>query len=81
MKFEYVGCRKTVAEVCDVCCTKPEYFHKLEAANGAERGVCRACADEMVIESHQGLPAIAEAWSKGKGGKWISRWQIEEGYR
>ena len=79
-RFEYIGCRKTVAEDCDVCGVKPEYLHRLQS-NGGDRGVCRACADEMVIPAHGGLPAIAESWSKNGGGEWVSRWQIEEAYR
>jgi hypothetical protein len=71
MGFSYVGCQKAVGLLCDQCAGRPRYFHTLRFKNGAERGVCRTCAGEMLIPGHRKLPAIAEARCKAAGGKFV----------
>lgn len=76
--FTYVGCKTAVDSRCDECGAKPEIIHKVQAPSGAERAVCRACADEMVLRRDQGMPRFCETWSRRDGGKWISRWHAED---
>jgi hypothetical protein len=76
-RFSYVGCKGAFGMICDMCCARPRIFHTLRAPNGVERGVCRVCAEEMVIEEHKGAPTFCHARSKRDGGKWCSRSNAE----
>lgn len=79
MQLEYMGCQKQKPEpvACVQCDAVPEYLHSL-VGGGQNWHVCKACAEKMAVPRHSSGPAIAEAWSKRDGGKWVSRWHIED---
>jgi len=72
----YLGCQKKSGP-CDLCKATQEYLHSLEGAH-----LCLACAEKKITpRAHRGMPAIAETWSRQDGGRWISRWHVEEAYQ
>lgn len=75
--MNYLGCQKQNG-ACDLCGAEQEYLHSL--TDGAK--LCEGCAEEKITpRSQRGIAAIAEAWSRRDGGKWVSRWHVEEAYQ
>jgi len=75
--MKYNGCQKQNGP-CGLCGAASEYLHSMDG--GAH--VCQACAEKTITPRRdRGMPAIAEAWSRQDGGKWVSRWHIEEAYQ
>lgn len=75
--MKFLGCQKKSGP-CDLCGAEWDYLHSMEG--GVH--LCPDCAQKKITpRCDRGMPAIAEAWSRGEGGKWVSRWHIEEAYR
>lgn len=75
--MRYLGCSKQSGS-CDRCGAAQEFLHSM----GGGAHLCLACAEKTIApRKDRGMPAIAESWSKTDGGKWVSRWHIEEAYQ
>lgn len=75
--MKYMGCQKQSGS-CDHCGAAQEFLHSMDG--GAH--LCLGCAVKKITPRRdRGMPEIAEAWSRGDGGKWVSRWHVEEAYQ